>query len=117
MPGLQSLKAWTEGKHFARLAYRATMQRPLAQHFSLADQIRRAAASIPANIAEGYALGTRPQFVRFLRISLGSARELMWHIELAGDMDLIAATDAKTLHDAGDIVIRLLIGLLKKLSG
>src|SRR5207249_12295822 len=51
-------------------------------HFGLSDQIRRASASIPANIAEGYAMGTTPQFIKFLRIALGSATELATHSSL-----------------------------------
>src|SRR2546422_7737778 len=58
------------------LSYRLTLEPPLSRHYSLSDQIRRAAPSIPANIAEGYGLATRPQFVRCLRIALGSANEL-----------------------------------------
>src|SRR5207248_9727952 len=64
---LDSLQAWTVARQVARTAYRLTRDPPLNRHFGLTDQIRRAAASIPANIAEGYALGTTARFVRFLR--------------------------------------------------
>jgi four helix bundle protein len=88
---LESLQAWTCGREIARTAYRLTLNPPLSRHFSLADQIRRAAAAIPANIAEGYALGTTAQFIRFLRIALGSATELRTHLELVRDLGLAAA--------------------------
>ena len=88
---LASLKAWTCGKTVARSAYKLTLDDPLRRHFGLADQIRRAAAAIPANIAEGYALATTPQFVRCLRIALGSATELLTHLELVQDLSLAAA--------------------------
>ena len=52
---LDSLEAWRHGRQLSRDAYRLTLATPLSRHFSLADQIRRAAASIPANVAEGYA--------------------------------------------------------------
>jgi len=87
---LASLKAWTCGKTVARSAYKLTLDDPLRRHFGLADQIRRAAAAIPANIAEGYALATTPQFVRCLRIALGSATELLTHLELVQDLSLAA---------------------------
>src|SRR5256886_10277244 len=85
---LDSLQAWTVARQVARSAYRLTLDPPLNRHFGLTDQIRRAAASIPANIAEGYALGTTAQFIRFLRIALGSGTELCTHLELVRDLAL-----------------------------
>lgn len=109
MKKLDSLEAWSNGKAVARAAYRLTLQTPLSRHYGLADQIRRAAASIPANIAEGYALGTTPQFIRFLRIALGSATELSTHLELARDMELAATEEALALCNRE---VGLLIGLV-----
>lgn len=114
--GLESLKVWARSKDLARAAYRVTMRPPLNRHFGLGDQIRRAGTSIPANLAEGYALGTRAQLIRCIRISLGSARELMWHLELAADMGLISPQEASELHVLGDTTVSLLVGLLRKLT-
>ena len=116
-PRLESLKAWTQSRQVARDAYRASMEQPLCRHFRLADQIRGAANSVPANIIEGYALGTRPQLVRCLRIAFASACELSWHIEMAGDMDLLPSATTQTLQADIDTLIKLLVGLIKKLSG
>ena len=113
---LESLKAWTQAKQVARDAYRASMDKPLCQHFRLADQIRGAANSVPANIIEGYALGTRPQLVRCLRIAFASACELSWHLEMAGDMELVPAERTRELQANNDTLIKLLVGLIKKLS-
>jgi len=88
MNKLASLEAWNRGRELSRVAYRLTLEGKLSRHFGLADQIRRAAAAVPANIAEGYALATTPQFIRCLRIALGSATELHTHLELAVEMDL-----------------------------
>src|SRR5689334_23180414 len=96
--GLESIKAWTRSKDLARAAYRSTMEGRLQRHFALADQIRRAAISIPANLAEGYALGTRRQLLKYLRISLGSARELMFHIEFTHDLGLLEDTVFQDLN-------------------
>jgi len=79
---LEALDVWRGALDLAEVAYRLTMEAPLQRHFALVDQVRRAAISIPANIAEGYALSTTMQFVRCLRISLGSASELRSHLEL-----------------------------------
>ena len=116
MHSLNTLKAWTHAKEVARFAYRLSMQKPLQRHFGLADQIRRSALSIPANIVEGYALGTPRQLVRCLRIAFGSACELAWHIEMARDMELLSLQDGTKLQQDCDMLIKLLIGLLKKLT-
>ena len=113
---LETLKAWTQAKQVARDAYRAAREKPLCLDFALADQIKRAANSVPANIIEGYALGTRPQLVRFLRIAFASACELSWHLELAQDMQLISPESGQALREATETLIRLLVGLIKKLS-
>ena len=84
---LDSLKAWVVGRTLAVAAYRLTLDPPLRRQFALADQIRRSAGSIPANIAEGYALGTTAQFVRFLRIALGSTAELRVHLDLVQELE------------------------------
>ena len=111
-----SLKAWTCGKTVARCAYKLTLDDPLRRHFGLADQIRRAAAAIPANIAEGYALATTPQFVRCLRIALGSATELLTHLELVQDQSLAAVQPVEQSLRMCDEEIGILIGLIRKLQ-
>src|ERR1043165_2939166 len=116
MPKLDTLQAWTHGKHVARTSYRATMEKPLASHYALADQIRRAANSVPANIVEGYALGTRPQLVRCLRIAFASACELSCVLEMANDLDLLPPGKAKSLAQDCNRLIGLLVGLIKKLQ-
>ena len=116
MRRLDSLEAWRQGRQLSRDAYRLTLSGPLHRHYSLADQIRRAAASIPANIAEGYALATTPQFLRCLRVALGSATELLTHLELALDMELVPPKIAKEAVASCNREIGLIIGLLRKLG-
>ena len=116
MQKLASLECWNVGRQVSRSAYRLTLEGPLAKHFGLADEIRRAAAAIPANIAEGYALATTPQFIRCLRIALGSATELHTHLELAGEMELVAADRVKEALRLCSRVIALLIGLVRRLG-
>src|SRR5690242_8241732 len=113
MRKLESLKAWTHSKQVALSAYRATMQKPLSLHFGLTDQIRWACNSVPANIIEGYALGTRPQLVRCLRIAFASACELLWHLQMATDLGLLPEDKSKVLLRDCDTLIALLIGLIK----
>jgi len=113
---LASLKAWTCGKALARAAYGLTLTDPLKRHFGLADQVRRAAAAIPANIAEGYALATTPQFLRCLRIALRSATELLTHLELVEDMELAAVVPVEESRRLCDEEISILIGLIRGLQ-
>ena len=115
MRKLASLEAWRVARQVARGTYQLTLKEPLRRHFALADQLRRAALSIPANVAEGYALGTRSQLVRCLRIALGSSTELACHVEMVHDLQL--APDAVAdLRAQCDRLIGLLIGLLKRLG-
>jgi four helix bundle protein len=82
----------------------------------LADQIRRAAISIPANIAEGYALGTTLQFIRCLRISLGSAAELRSHLDVTKKLELADSSQIEITIDLSVRVIAIVVGLLRKLG-
>lgn len=116
MRNLESFDAWKCGRELAQLAYQLTMQPPLNKHFALADQIRRAALSIPANIAEGYALGTTPQFLRCLRISLGSTAELRVHVDLGHAMHLVEEADAANTMRLCDRMLGILLGLIRKLG-
>jgi four helix bundle protein len=115
MHRLASLEAWNQARALSRVAYNLTRELSLSRHFGLCDQIRRAATAIPANIAEGYALATTPQFLRCLRIALGSATELHTHLELAIDMQLIGPAQEEVIH-LSNRVIGLLIGLIRHLD-
>jgi four helix bundle protein len=116
MRQLESLDAWRAGQDLAERAYLLTVQPALSRHFALVDQIRRAAISIPANIAEGYALGTTTQFVRYLRISLGSAAELGSHLEILRRLKLTEGPEVSEAAVLCARVISILIGLLRKLG-
>lgn len=113
---LESLEVWKVSTRLARSAYRLTLAPPLRRHFGVCDQIRRSASSIPANLAEGYGLGTRAQLVRCARISLGSAYELRCHMELVRDLGLVSPDETQVALNECTQSIRLLIGLLKGLQ-
>ncbi|MGH7644047.1 MAG: four helix bundle protein [Gemmatimonadales bacterium] len=116
MQKLKSLEAWNQGRILARLAYELTLEPPLSRHFRLADQIRGSAPAIPAHIAEGYALATTPQFIRCLRIALGSAMELSTQLELVEQFHLAPADRAGDAVKLCNRVIALLIGLIRRLA-
>ncbi len=79
--------------------YKATTKFPKEEMFGLTSQMRRCAASIPTNIAEGCGRGGKAELSRFLQISMGSASELEYHLELAHDLGLLNDPDYKRLND------------------
>jgi len=113
---LERLDAWRTAQELAYRAYLLTLEPQLSKHFALIDQIRRAALSVPANIAEGYSLGTTPQFLRGLKIALGSNAELYSHLTVLARLDLLATDDVRTVIDLCNRVIAMIIGLIRKLS-
>ncbi len=117
MAKLEDWRVWKSAVALAGRAYRVTMRDPLCRHFCLSDQIRRAAISIPANIAEGYGLGTRKQLVRTLRIAFGSALELKTHLAVLGTLDLADERELAGLQNDCQAVIRMLVKFLKSAGG
>jgi len=114
MQQLESLEAWKVARKVSVGAYRLTLQAPLRGQFVLADQVRRAAVSVPANLAEGYALGTRPQLVRCLRIAFGSTAELATHLQLIEDLELLDSAEVRPVLAGCTRLTRLMVGLLKR---
>ena len=76
----QDLKIWQEGIDLAEACYLLTTTFPKAEIYGMTSQIRRAATSIPANIAEGYGCDSSGEYIRFLRIAQGSLKELETHL-------------------------------------
>jgi four helix bundle protein len=94
----QDLKVWQSAMDLAVLSYGLTKAFPRDEMFGLTSQIRRAAVSIAANIAEGYGRENRGSFVPFLRIAQGSLKELETHVLIAKRVGLLAdAGSAKLL--------------------
>jgi four helix bundle protein len=86
----RELQVWQKAHALTLDVYRATKSFPREELYSLTNQIRRAAVSIGANIAEGAAKNSRPEFGRFLQIALGSASELEYHLLLARDLSYLS---------------------------
>lgn len=77
------LEVYRESIDWVASVYRFTDSLPDSERWGLANQLRRCAASVPANIAEGAGRGTDGEFARFLRIAVGSACEFESHIDVA----------------------------------
>jgi four helix bundle protein len=85
----RQLRVWQRGIALAKACYTATEAFPPTERFGLSSQIRRAAASISANIAEGYGRGGRGEYIRHVLIARGSVYELDSHIELATQLGFL----------------------------
>ena len=83
MKSFRDIIAWQKGMDVVVLVYNVTACFPDTERFGLVSQMRRAAVSIPSNIAEGFGRYNRPDFLRFLRTSRGSLFELQTQIEIA----------------------------------
>ncbi len=82
----KKLAVWQKSHQLVLAIYTATLRFPGDERFGLTSQLRRAAASIPANLAEGCGRRTDNELDRYVRISLGSATELEYHLMLARDV-------------------------------
>ncbi|HWA88134.1 MAG TPA: four helix bundle protein [Opitutus sp.] len=111
--GYRELRVWQLGKELAVEIYRATAAGPLARDFGLRDQLRRAAVSIPSNIAEGDERDTNKDSVRFLYIAKGSLAELRTQLEIARDVGALAAEIHTALEAKCAELGRMLGALIK----
>lgn len=91
------LKVWQLGKELAVLTYKITDTGTISKDFGLKDQMRRAAISVPSNIAEGDELGTLNQSIKFLRIAKGSAAELLTQTIIAFEIGYLEFEQAETI--------------------
>jgi four helix bundle protein len=112
----QDLLAWQRAMELVELVYRVTVFMPLEERFGLTSQMRRAAVSIPANIAEGQGRRTRGEFLNHLSAAHGSTRELETHAMLAGRLGQLEAGPVEGILEAAGEVGRLVTGLAKSLK-
>ena len=109
------LVAWQKVMNLAESIYRVTKSLPRHETYGLMSQMRRAAVSIPSNIAEGEGRRTPGQFLHMLGVSYGSLRELETQVILAGRLRLVSDEDRRQLIDECAEVGRLLNGLMKSI--
>lgn len=111
----KDLIAWQKGIDLAEMVYRVTRLLPPDERFGLVSQARRAAVSVPANIAEGFGRSGRADFVRFLDIALGSSYEVETHLLVSGRSAYLNAERLDPVIDLCQEVQRILKGLSRKL--
>lgn len=113
----RDLDVWRASMDLAVACYEITSTFPPEECFGLASQIRRAAVSIPANIAEGNGRETTNDYVRFLRIAQGSLKEVETHAILAERVSLSTEEQSASILEAADRIGRMLRGLIRSLQG
>jgi four helix bundle protein len=115
MANFTELRAWRASVRLAVAVYRATERMPPAERFGLTSQIRRAASSIPANLAEGNGRRSDGDFQRFVSIAAGSVAELESHLLLAGQLGYLAPATVLALRHDVRLVARMLTRLRQAL--
>ena len=112
----RDLIVWQKAMAMAKQTYALTQGLPKSEAYGLLSQIRRAAVSVPSNIAEGHGRFTDAQFRYFLGNARGSLSELQTQLELAGDL---GSLDKRLVHEAmeqGVEVARLINGLVASMG-
>lgn len=115
MKDFRGLKVWEKAHALALAVYRASAAFPSRESFGITAQIRRAAGSIPANLAEGCGRQSDRELGRFVAIAMGSASELEYHLLLSRDLDYLSAGTYDDLAARVVEVKRMLTGLAQRL--
>lgn len=116
MRNYKDLLVWEKAHQLTLGIYKHSQGFPKEERFGLASQIRRAASSIPANLAEGCGRRSDGEMARFVQIAMGSGAELSYHLLLCRDLGMLAQEEFTHLASATDEVMRMLSALSAKLK-
>ena len=111
----RDLLVWQKSYALTLVVYKATSAFPSTEVFGLTSQLRRAAVSIPANIADGCGRHSRPEFLRFIAIAQGSAGEVDTLLALAHDLTYLDSETGQQLAEQITEIGKMLSGLRKSL--
>ncbi len=115
MKNFKELEVWQKAVKLATETYRLTESLPRAEQFGLTIQARRAAASVPANIAEGWGRGSTREYIQFLLIARGSLMELETHLIIARQLNYLVqeelASVQKQIEEVGKMLNALVLAL------
>src|SRR6476659_3045873 len=100
MQDFHNLIVWQKAHAWVLSVYTLTKRFPADERFGLTSQLRRAAASIPANLAEACGRGGKSEFSRFVQIAMGSAAEAEYHVLLARDLGYFKVEDYNSIEAA-----------------
>jgi four helix bundle protein len=117
MRDFRRLQVWERAHALALAVYRVTRAFPKEEVYGLTSQVRRAAISVPTNIAEGCGRESAIEFARFLEIGMGSAKELEYQLLLAWYLGYVAQDEYGQLNDETTQVQRMLHSYIRQLRG
>ena len=116
MHNFKELNSWKEAKIVCVLIYKLTSKFPSSEIYGLTSQIKRAAVSIPSNIAEGAGRNTNKDFARFIAIAIGSAFELETQLLIAKELELASKEEVEDLLLKLNKIQKMLVNFQKHLN-
>jgi four helix bundle protein len=111
----KELEVWKKAVGLALTVYKETSAFPRSERFGLTGQMRRAATSVPANVAEGWGRGTTKEYIQFLLIARGSLMELETHVIMSRGLTFLSEQQSGELQIQIQEVGRMLNGLIQSL--
>ena len=112
----RDLQVWPEAMDLAEACYRTTRGFPKEELYGMTSQMRRAAVSVAANIAEGHGRDGRGEFVQFLRVAQGSLKELETHLLLSQRVELVSAKTVEPILGRCEATGKMLRALIRSLQ-
>ena len=112
----KDLIVWQRSMDFAVTIYGITQKLPPSEQFGLTSQLRRAAVSIPSNIAEGYGRQSTGNYRQFLSISRGSLMEIETQIEICQRLKYLAQSDSENIFKEITEISKMLTSLISKIK-
>ena len=115
MKNFRELDVWQSGKDICLLVYKITGKFPKNEMYGVVSQMRRAAISVPSNIAEGFNRYHNKEFRQFLYIALGSCAELETQLEITHELNYFNTDEYGTLREKIVVLSKMLRNFIKKL--
>lgn len=115
-PNYEKLRIWQEAMNLVEIIYQLTKKFPREEMFGVTSQLRRAAVSVPTNIAEGHGKSSRADFGRFLAMSKGSLQEIDTLLQIALRMNYVAENQYTEVHPQILSLVRQVSSLIRNLK-
>ena len=113
---LENLKVWKQSMELVLTVYKLTREFPKEELYGITNQIRRAAVSVPANIAEGKGRNHKKEYVQFLFLAKGSLYELITLIQLVQGLEYLNKAQSEDLQTQLSQLTAMLTGLIRTLQ-